>query len=187
MNKKCLYEIIENDKKIYLTNNKIKKLYYIVTNHNNYTFYKAIKYSRLYRFYLENRKSLIDKLKFIYFSRKNNIYGRKNNIELYGKFDNNLILYHSGIVINKNACLGNNIKLHGQNCIGSKGNEKKAPIIGDNVDIGFGAIIIGDIKIAKNVIIGANSVVNKDILEEGCIVVGVPAKKIDGGKNGTKN
>ena len=53
----------------------------------------------------------------------------------------------------------------------------KAPQIGNNVDIGCGAVIIGDIKIGNNVLIGANSVVTKDV-EENCTVVGVPAKVI---------
>lgn len=59
--------------------------------------------------------------------------------------------------------------------IGKK-NEKR-PIIGDNVSVFAGAIIIGDIKIGNNVIIGAGSVVVKDI-PDNAIVVGNPAKVI---------
>lgn len=51
------------------------------------------------------------------------------------------------------------------------------PIIGNNVHISAGAVIIGPIKIGNNVIIGANAVVNKDVLNN-CIVAGVPAKII---------
>lgn len=58
-----------------------------------------------------------------------------------------------------------------------------APVIGDNVYIGVGAKIIGDIKVGSNVKIGANAVVIKDI-PDNCTVVGVPAKivKQDGKK-----
>ncbi|MCO4605885.1 Serine acetyltransferase [Streptococcus infantarius subsp. infantarius] len=62
------------------------------------------------------------------------------------------------------------------NCIGNSGSEKQAPIIGNNVDIGVGAKIIGDVKIADNITIGANAVVTKSCTIEGATLVGVPAK-----------
>ena len=50
-------------------------------------------------------------------------------------------------------------------------------IIGDNCYIGLGAKIFGSVKIGNNVIIGANSVVTKDI-PDNCVVGGIPAKVI---------
>jgi len=47
--------------------------------------------------------------------------------------------------------------------------------IGNNVQIGVGAIILSGVNIGNNVIVGAGSVVTKDI-ESDCIVVGNPAK-----------
>lgn len=49
--------------------------------------------------------------------------------------------------------------------------------IGDNVEIGAGAKIIGDISIGNNVVIGANSVVVKDVPDDD-VVAGVPAKSV---------
>ena len=49
------------------------------------------------------------------------------------------------------------------------------PIIGDNVFIGAGAKILGDITIGDNCVIGANSVVVKSV-PSNSIVAGVPAK-----------
>lgn len=66
----------------------------------------------------------------------------------------------------------------GMNCIGAKHYIDDAPIIGNNVDIGFGAILIGKIKIADGIKIGANSVVTKSFLEPNITIAGVPAKKI---------
>lgn len=40
-----------------------------------------------------------------------------------------------------------------------------APIIGNNVEVGFGAVIIGKVKIADGIKIGANSVVTNSFLE----------------------
>ena len=51
------------------------------------------------------------------------------------------------------------------------------PVIGDNVDIGTGAVILGGVHIGNNVRIGANAVVNKDI-PDNCTAVGAPAKPI---------
>jgi len=50
-------------------------------------------------------------------------------------------------------------------------------IIGKNSYIGMNAIIMPGVKIGDNTIIGAGSVVTKDV-EDGTIVAGVPAKKI---------
>lgn len=57
-------------------------------------------------------------------------------------------------------------------------NEKNSyPIIGDNVIIGTGARILGNVRIGNNVKIGANSVVLTDI-PDNCLAVGVPARII---------
>jgi serine O-acetyltransferase len=56
------------------------------------------------------------------------------------------------------------------------------PKIGNNVFIGPGAVVIGDIEIADGIAIGANSYVNKSFKEPNITVAGCPAKKIsDGG------
>ncbi len=60
---------------------------------------------------------------------------------------------------------------------GGERNGKGGPTIGDNVVIGAGACILGEIKIGNNVNIGANAVVLTDI-PDNCTVVGVPGKII---------
>lgn len=49
--------------------------------------------------------------------------------------------------------------------------------IGNNVQVGAGAIVLPGVKVGDNVIIGAGSVVTKDI-SGNCVVVGSPARKI---------
>ncbi len=94
-------------------------------------------------------------------------------------FDKGITIYHTGCVaINTTARIGENCKLHGNNCIGNNGIEDKSPVIGNNVDIGFGAVVIGDITIADNIKIGANAVVNKSFTESGITIAGVPAKRV---------
>lgn len=47
--------------------------------------------------------------------------------------------------------------------------------LGNNIQIGAGAIVLGGVTIGNNVIVGAGAVVTKDI-QDNCIVVGNPAK-----------
>ena len=55
--------------------------------------------------------------------------------------------------------------------------EGGVPVIGDDVYIGPGAKIFGDIAIGNNVSIGANAVVNKSFPDD-VIIAGIPAKII---------
>ncbi|MHA2231945.1 MAG: acyltransferase, partial [Candidatus Hodarchaeales archaeon] len=50
-------------------------------------------------------------------------------------------------------------------------------IIEDGVFIGSGAIILGNVRIGRNAVVGAGSIVNKDV-EPNTLVAGVPAKYI---------
>lgn len=52
-------------------------------------------------------------------------------------------------------------------------------VIGNNVFIGSGSIILPGVKIGDNVVIGAGSVVATDIPSD-CVAVGVPARRIRG-------
>ncbi len=49
--------------------------------------------------------------------------------------------------------------------------------IGDGTWIGTNAVIVGNVRIGKNCVIGANSVVTKDIPDY-CVAVGIPCKVI---------
>lgn len=83
-------------------------------------------------------------------------------------FEGGLSIAHAGtIVVSNNAHIGRNCRIHEGVTIGATGGENDAATIGNNVFIGTGAKVIGKIRIANDVCIGANSVVVKDILEEG--------------------
>lgn len=117
----------------------------------------------------------------LYYERKKHNIGNKLGFYIGPNCcEKGLTLYHHGsIIINPGAKIGENCKLHGNNCIGNDGKSNDCPVIGDNVDIGFGAIIIGDVEIADNVKIGANAVVVKSCLTKGATLIGIPAKAIE--------
>lgn len=88
------------------------------------------------------------------------------------------IAHYGTIVVSSAAKVGKNCRIHEGVNIGATNGSASAPQIGDNVFIGTGAKIIGDISIANDVAIGANAVVVKSITESGVTYGGVPAKKI---------
>ncbi|WP_066633230.1 serine O-acetyltransferase [Labilibacter marinus] len=94
-------------------------------------------------------------------------------------FGSGLAIVHYGtIVVNKAAKVGENCRIHACTNIGASAGKKEAPKIGNNVYIGPGAKIYGDIMIGNNVAIGANSTVNKTFEEDYILIAGSPAKKI---------
>lgn len=120
-------------------------------------------------------------LAFWYKSRKNRLGSRLGFIISAGCFGEGLKLEHYGsVIVNPKARIGRNCTIHGNCCIGSDGGyPDDSPVIGDNVDIGQFAQIIGGIRIADNVRIGAGAVVVKDVLTPGVTVVGVPAHIVE--------
>ena len=88
----------------------------------------------------------------------------------------NFVIDHfGGIVISGYARFGDDCRIRNGVVVGLKNiNEPCAPIIGNNVDIGAGAKLLGNIKIGNNVEIGANAVVICDV-PDNSIAVGVPA------------
>lgn len=80
-----------------------------------------------------------------------------------------------GVVIHTNAVIGRNCVIESNVTIGGRNNNPNVPVIGNNVFIGTGAKILGEVHIGSNSIIGANSVVLHDV-PDNCSVAGVPAK-----------
>jgi serine O-acetyltransferase len=88
----------------------------------------------------------------------------------------NFVIDHfGGIVISGYAKFGNDCRIRNGVVVGlQRVDQPIAPIIGDNVDIGAGAKVLGAIKIGNNVVIGANAVVIRDV-PDNSVAAGVPA------------
>lgn len=177
MNRKRLIEILNNDKKNYFFENE-KKISFILNNSPRKYFYKYIISLRKYNYYNSKKNILSKILAFIYFRKKNRI-GVKVNLEIgTNDIGEDLKIHHQNIVINKNSKIGNHCILHGNNCVGNNGNGIESPILSDNVELGFGSSVIGDVILAKGIVVGANSIVTKSFLEEDIVIAGNPARKM---------
>lgn len=86
-----------------------------------------------------------------------------------------IIDHFGGVVVSGYAKFGDHCRIRNGVVVGLKNVEEPgAPIIGNNVDIGAGAKVLGKIRIGNNVLIGANAVVISDV-PDNSIAVGVPA------------
>lgn len=84
-----------------------------------------------------------------------------------------------GVVIGETAIVGNYCLIYQGVTLGGTGKEtgKRHPTLGDNVVIGGGAKVLGNIDIGDNVRIGAGSVVLRDV-PSSCTVVGIPGRVV---------
>ena len=103
------------------------------------------------------------------------------------KIGKRLFIDHAtGVVIGETAIIGNDVVIYQQVTLGgvSTSSGKRHPTVGNNVVIGAGAKVLGNITLGHNAKIGANSVVVKDV--PCCATaVGIPARIIS--CNDTKN
>lgn len=153
---------------------KLKQL--IVPNH----IWKFQKTLRKVEYYKNCGSTGLKKLLFLYYKIK----FRNISIKLGFSIPENVfgpglaIVHYGTIVVNNNARIGANCRIHACTNIGASGGSPKAPQIGDNVYIGPGAKIYGDINIGNNIAIGANATVFKSFEEPNIMIAGNPGKKI---------
>lgn len=88
----------------------------------------------------------------------------------------NFVIDHfGGIVVSGYAKFGDDCRIRPGVVVGlARVDDPCAPVIGNHVDIGTGAKLLGRIRIGNNVLIGANAVVVTDVPDDS-IAVGVPA------------
>ncbi|MDD4956437.1 MAG: serine O-acetyltransferase [Candidatus Omnitrophica bacterium] len=96
-----------------------------------------------------------------------------------------------GVVIGETTVIGDNVTLFQGVTLGGTGKEtgKRHPTLKDNVVVGAGAKVLGNITVGNNVMIGSNAVVLRDVPDDST-VVGVPGriarrkgKRLPGGIN----
>lgn len=121
---------------------------------------------------------VLGKIQYEYYKYRFTKLSLKLGFTIYpNSFGPGLSIAHYGtIIVNPNAKIGANCRLHCGVNIGASAGNPEAPKIGDNVYIGPGAILFGNIEIGDNITIGANATVNKDCLKPNVVLAGTPAK-----------
>jgi serine O-acetyltransferase len=97
------------------------------------------------------------------------------------KIGRRLIIDHGmGVVIGETAVIGDDVYLYHQVTLGGTSSErgKRHPTIGNNVIVGAGAKILGDITVGDGARVGANAVVVQPVAP-GETVVGIPARPVE--------
>lgn len=146
-----------------------------------YPSFKAMIYYKISHYFYAKKRYFIAR----YLSEKAK---RKTGIEIHpgARIGKNLFIDHGvGVVIGETAIIGDNVEMFHGVTLGGVGSEvgKRHPTIGNNVFIGCGAKILGNITIGDNVKVGANAVILKDV-QENTTVVGVPGVIVK--RNGRK-
>ncbi len=177
--KEQLKRCLALEKKLYTDIGLKRHLTQIIVSDSRLIIYRYLKALRKEEFHHNNR-GVSHSVLYLLHRRRRTRLGLKLGLDMWeGIFDEGLLIYHAGnIVVNGKSRIGKNCKLHGSNCIGNDGKSSECPVLGDNVRLGVGAKIIGNVKIADNITVAAGAVVVHSFDEPGIMLAGIPARKI---------
>lgn len=179
--KNDLKKILAVEKDYYLDKNLFRRVISSFCYRKDPVLWNYQRYLRITEYHKNNKvKSLYHYIMYAIYTRRLNKLGIKLGIEMWENvFDTGLKIHHPGnIIVNGMAKVGKNCQLYGNNCIGNNGKTLDAPVIGNNVELGTGAVVIGGVFIADDIKVAAGAVVIHSFTESGITVAGVPAKKV---------
>ena len=172
-NKRDLKECIEYERRIYKVS--LIEEYIPFKFKESQILWNFMKTLRKTEYYINTDKKILKILYKLKLNILRNRYSLNIPTNVVGK---GFSIAHLGpITINNECKIGENCRIHVGANIGANLNGG-TPKLGNNIYIAPGAKIFGDIKIADNICIGANAVVNKSFNQNGITIAGVPAKKI---------
>ena len=188
MTKQELDQLLAEEMQVYgITKKNIREKRF--RHQKSHMIWKAVKRLRIYEYRCsrrdESKNPIIAHIRAFRVKiadRKLNKACEKVDVELTpNMIGKNIRICHDNVVLF--GKVGENCTFHGNNVVGNKrtGVSTEIPILGNNVDVGFGATIIGNVEIADNCVIGAGAVVTKSFTKPGGILVGVPARDISKG------
>tara|TARA_Y100001954_G_C15784857_1_gene591912 strand:- start:422 stop:928 length:507 start_codon:yes stop_codon:yes gene_type:complete len=154
-----LYRFIKSDIKSIAGNNFIRMIYCL---HFNMQLRLILNY-RIGR-YLHCNRNFLNTI-IISFLKKRQIRNYGCDISYNSKIGKQIKFPHpTGIVIGNNCEIGDGVMIWQNVTLGSLGRkEKKYPILKNRVKVYSGSVLVGDITIGENAIIGAMTYVNKSV------------------------
>lgn len=173
-------EILAYEKKKYFSTNKqyLKEMLFNSDTYIIWKYQKTLRNEEHYAF--KSKSNIFYLLLLLFYRRKKNKIGRKLGFDIpCGVFDPGLRIWHaSSVIVNPFARVGRDCCIVGNVCIGNVKGQRKAPHLGNNIMLGWGCAVIGDIEISDNCSVGAHALVLKPVKEKNAIMVGVPAVNI---------
>ena len=148
---------------------------------DSYDIYRFLLHLRRYEYLITRPTTLLKKIQRFWNLRQYQTFAKKLGYMIGdGVLGEDVILYHRGsIFINPSVRMGSKCKFHGDCCLGvARTGASGCPTLGNGVDVGIGARILGDIYIADDIIVGANAVVTHSFYEPGITIAGIPARKV---------
>lgn len=176
-----LKQYMQKDMRFYYQFSKKERMIYALTQDPLYQIVRYIRMLRKEEYYYNCRKDRLGQLMTLWYLRKKNALGNRLGFKIpRNTFEEGLTIYHhGGIIINEDVKVGKNAILHGENCIGNDGSSgNKVPVIGDDLDLGIGAKVIGDVTLGNQVFVGANAVVTRSFENDHITIAGIPAREI---------
>ena len=182
--KEKLNSCLEEDRKANLKNKKITMELKFRSSFP-YTAYKYLTVLRKQEYACSRRdnasgwkaKLFAQQVKIL--DRKRNRLGLKAGLDIpINRVQPGVRIAHPNVILN--GYVGEGCIFHGNNVLGNKqtGAADAVPKLGKNVDVGVFAMVIGDVEIADDCIIGAGAVVTKSFTVPGSVIAGVPAKLV---------
>lgn len=136
--------------------------------------WKYQKHLRKTEYFLNTNKNVRYLISRSFLYRLQAKFGMKIKPNSCGK---GLHIMHLGSILT-NGDIGEDCAIHINVSVVSGGRDKGVPVIGNNVVIGVGAVVLGGVQLADGIAIGANALVNKSFDESDIAIAGCPAKKI---------
>lgn len=179
--RKDLQEYIESDSQNYKAVIGLKRFRHQLGSDpiaDQWYIWKYIKTMRYCEYHI-NRNRFLNKVMLRWYLHKLRKFSRITGFQIPpNTIGKGLTIWHWGpIIVNPAVRIGEKCTLNPMVIIGHKVPGEQAPAIGNNVFIGGGAKIIGDINIGDNVTIAPNAVVVKDV-PSNVVVGGIPCEII---------
>ncbi len=151
-----------------------------ILKNESWYIYNYIRHLRYIEYHINKRG--IHKIAYLYHFYKYKRLGFTLKMAIYpGTIGPGFRIYHSGgyVQIDPHVRIGENCTMLSGVVFGNKSEkiDDRTVVVGNNCYFGIDSKIIGSVTIGNNVIVGANSVVTKDI-PDNAIVAGVPARVI---------
>ena len=175
-----LKEYMSRDMAFYYAQSRRERMMCWLLNDPVFYISKYVRCLRKEEYYGNTGKGVVGKICYLYYLRKKNKLGNVLGFKIPRNcIGPGLTIYHHGsIIINESARIGEDCRLHGDNCIGNNGMINCNPKIGNGLDLGVGAKIIGSVVLGDDVKVGANAVVTRSHETGRITLVGIPAREV---------